>query len=471
MDKSDNTTMTGPQDTPLLKNANKLNASISLRRLCLFLFPSLTGLLLFMVPMPLDGRWTVPIAYLINRVTALVHPYMAVLTLLIVVVPSVVSTTVILSPKLRQHQHAFWRLFHTTPLWLAIRLAGTASLLMVYYQVGPDWVWDQDTGGVLLAEVAPVLLTLFFLSAILLPLLTDYGLMEFVSVLINRPFQRLFKLPGRAAIDCLASWLSASSVGILLTSQQYHDGHYTRRQASTIATNYSIVSIAFAYVLLSFVHLEHVFIGWYLSVSLAGIACALIIPRLPPLSRMSNLTKDNLPLQPDRDDRNDQETLLGHALRRGIERAEAALPPVTKLKRSLYAAADLSITVYPTMMIFGVVGLAIIKYTPLVDILAAPLVPYLKLFGLPEAGAAATAMLAGFIDLLMPVILGADIQSELTRFVIAGVAVNGIIFLTEVAVVILKARIGLNLLHMFIIWILRLLIAVPILSLMGRFVL
>ena len=471
MKKSENPVMTGQLDIDLLDSTGVASHPVHLRRLLRFLIPSVAGLLLFMVPIEVGERWTVPIAYLISQVTAFVSPYMAAMAILIVVVPSIISMLVMLSPKLRQHPHGLWRLFSSSPGWLAIRLAGTVSLLMVHYQVGPAWVWDPDTGGVLLNEVAPVLLVLFFLSSILLPLLTDYGLMEFVSTWISRPFQRLFNLPGRAAIDCLASWLSASSVGIILTAQQYHDGHYTRRQASTIATNYSIVSIAFAYVLLSFVSLERVFLGWYLSVSLAGIVCALIIPRLPPLSRIANLTKDEMPLQPELNDRGSCESLAGCALRRGMERADRALPPFRKLQRSLYAAADLSITVYPAMMIFGVLGLAIIKYTPVVDILATPLVPYLELFGLPEAGSAATAMLAGFVDLLMPVILGADIQSELTRFVVAGVAVNGIIFLTEVAVVIMKARIGLNLLQMFLIWLLRLLIAVPILSVMGRVIL
>lgn len=462
---------TGRGDIDLLDSTHSTGQPVSTRRLLRFLIPSLIGVLLFMTPMLLGGQWTVPIAYLISQVTALVAPYMMTIAIIIVVIPSLISTVILLSPALKRHPHPFFQLFNARPGWLLLRLAGTAALLMVYFEVGPVWVWDKDTGGVLLYEVAPILLTLFFLSSILLPLLTDYGLMEFISVMINRPFQRMFKLPGRAAIDCLASWLSASSVGIILTSQQYHDGHYTKRQASTIATNYSIVSIAFAYVVLSFVNLERVFLGWYLSVTLAGIACALIIPRLPPLSRVANLTRDDEPPQPEQEDRAADEPLLGWALRRGIERADRAQKPLAKLKSSLYAAADLSITVYPTMMILGVLGLALIKYTPVVDVLATPLVPYLELMGLPEARVAATAMLTGFIDLLMPVILGSSIESELTRFVIAGAAVNGIIFLTEVAIVILKARIGLNLLQLFMIWLLRLLIAIPILSLMGRFIL
>lgn len=69
----------------------------------------------------------------------------------------------------------------------------------------------------------------------------------------------------------------------------------------------------------------------------------------------------------------------------------------------------------------------------------------MELFSLPKARTAVTAKLAGFIDLLMLVILGSSIESELTRFVITEAVVKGIIFLTEVAIVFLKARNGLNL--------------------------
>lgn len=51
----------------------------------------------------------------------------------------------------------------------------------------------------------------------------------------------------------------------------------------------------------------------------------------------------------------------------------------------------------------------------------------MELFSLPKARTAVTAKLAGFIDLLMLVILGSSIESELTRFVITEAVVKGII--------------------------------------------
>jgi len=112
--------------------------------------------------------------------------------------------------------------------------------------------------------------------------------------------------------------------------------------------------------------------------------------------------------------------------------------------------------------------LAFVEYTNVMGVISLPLVPYLELLGLPEAQVAALAISTGFIDLLLPVILGADIESELTRFVIAGVTVNGIIFISEVALIMMRANIGLNIVRLFFIWLLRLLISLPILTMLGR---
>ena len=65
-----------------------------------------------------------------------------------------------------------------------------------------------------------------------MPFLTDYGLMEFVGTMVKRVFRKLFTLPGRSAIDALASWLSSAPVGVLITIQQYVSGHYTGARGS-----------------------------------------------------------------------------------------------------------------------------------------------------------------------------------------------------------------------------------------------
>ena len=132
-------------------------------------------------------------------------------------------------------------------------------------------------------------------------------------------------------------------------------------------------------------------------------------------------------------------------------------------------AFDLAVSMYPAIMLVGALGLALVEFTPVFQILSLPLVPLFELLQLPEAEKASVALLAGVIDSIMPTILGASIESELTRFVLAGVAVTQIVFLSEVALVLMRANIGLKLVDILLIYVLRVLISLPILALFAHF--
>ena len=110
--------------------------------------------------------------------------------------------------------------------------------------------------------------------------------MELVGIALSPVFRRLFRLPGRSCVDALASWMTAATVGVLITSQQYEKGFYSQREAATIATNFSVVSLPFCVVIAEFVQLAHVFVPFYLTVCCAGLITAVVMPRIPPLSEI-----------------------------------------------------------------------------------------------------------------------------------------------------------------------------------------
>nr|WP_300315249.1 YjiH family protein [Halomonas sp.] len=450
-------------------NHARLLSPYSAKQLAKFIIPTLFGILLFLTPISVDGRLTVMIAFVIDYINTVIKPLMVPVTVFIAVVPSLITVLVTFSP-LKYHSNRFIQLFNPGLGWTTVRVIGAILMLMVYLEIGPEWIWSRNTGGVMLYDVGPVVLAIYFLSALLLPLLTDYGLMEFTGSLVSRVFEKLFGLPGRAAIDSLASWLSASSVGIILTTQQYREGYYSSREACVIATNFSIVSIAYSYLLLSLIGMQHVFLQWYACVAITGVLCAIIVPKLPPLRGKKDEYFPSVGKQL-KSDRLEGESLLALGLRRAVERADSAATPVELVKRSIHVSLDIAISVYPAMMVVGCTGLALIAYTPIFDYLAQPLVPLFQLLQLPEAEQAAPALLAGIVDSIMPTLLGASIESEVTRFVLAGVAVNQIIFFTEAAIILVRADIGLKLRDLLMIYVLRVLISLPILALLGHLVL
>ena len=167
-------------------------------------------------------------------------------------------------------------LFNVSWIWLLTRLFGTAFVLMTFLGVGPHAITSENTGALVLNDLLPVLFSVFILAGLLLPLLLNFGLLELVGTLLTKVMRPLFGVPGRSAVNCVASWLGDGSVGILMTARQYEDKYYTQREAAVIGTTFSAVSITFCLVVIGQVKLEYLFAPFYLTVCLAGITAAII---------------------------------------------------------------------------------------------------------------------------------------------------------------------------------------------------
>lgn len=127
------------------------------------------------------------------------------------------------------------------------------------------------------------------------------------------------------------------------------------------------------------------------------------------------------------------------------------------------------IGVAPVVMAFGTIALMLATYTPIFTILGKPFEPYLNLLGVPEAAEAAQLMVVGFADMFLPVILADGmIESELTLFVVATMSVTQLIYMSEVGGLLLGSRIPVNILDLIVIFLLRTIIALPIVAGIGH---
>ena len=88
--------------------------------------------------------------------------------------------------------------------------------------------------------------------------------------------------------------------------------------------------------------------------------------------------------------------------------------------------------------------LNVAEFTSIFTILGKPFEPILTVLRIPEAAEAAQTMIVGFADMFLPSILGAGIESEMTRFVIAVVSVTQLIYMSEVGGLILGTKIPLK---------------------------
>jgi len=455
---------------PLLDDQPPTDTSYSVRQLLIFLIPSLLGVLLFLTPIVYEEKVTIGLGVMADALKAAVSDQLPAIATGLLIVSAVLGLFgSLLKPRWLTERRALNDLFVLPPLWLALRVLGGLFAAMTFWQFGPEWVWNANTGGVVLKDLAPVLITFFLVAGLILPLLTDYGLMEFCGTLVRNVFRKIFGLPGRSAIDAIASWLGSGTVGVLITAQQYQKGFYSAREAAVIATNFSIASIAFSLLITSFMKLDHLFVPFYLTVVVAGLAAAIITPRIPPLS----WKKDEYVVGVGKQINEDVPagtSLLRWGLLQAVKRANANPSPGQMVKVGVHNVVDIWLGLLPLVMAIGTVSLAIAEFTPIFNWLSAPIVPLLELLQLPEATKAAPAMLVGFADMFLPAVLGKGIESELTRFVVACVSLTQLIYMSEVGVLIIKAKLPLNLLELFVIFIIRTLITLPIIALMAHWI-
>ncbi|RTZ18196.1 YjiH family protein [Vibrio aquaticus] len=446
-------------------NAQQPEQSQSKGNFWVFFIPSLIGLFLFMAPVSYEGDITIPVAVLAKSLQALLGNSLVTIITAIIAFMAVASLLCrIKTPGFIAKSEFLNGLFNPTPLWLAVRLIGGLAVIMSYFQVGPVAVWEENTGGLVLEGLLPTLFSVFIFAGLLLPLLLNFGLLELFGTLLSKIMRPVFNLPGRSAIDCMASWLGDGSVGILLTSKQYENKFYTQREAAVVGTTFSAVSITFSLVVIAQVELEHLFLPFYGAVCLAGLVAAVIIPRLPPLSRKKNEFIDGTKPDSDADAIPQGHTTFSWGLDLALTKAAKVTSIKSVFGEGVRNAVDMVFGVLPVVMGLGTIALVVAEYTSVFSILGQPFIPFLELLQIPEAAAASETIVVGFADMFIPAILAASIDNEMTRFVIAAMSVTQLIYMSEVGALLLGSRIPVNIFELFAIFILRTLITLPVIA-------
>ncbi|EGU44608.1 YjiH family protein [Vibrio splendidus] len=446
-------------------NTNTAQPEKSKGSFWVFLIPSIIGLFLFMAPISYQGDLTIPVAILAKSIQAVFGEYLVSIITAIIAFMSVASIlSTIFKPTFITSNSFLNNLFNPSPLWLAVRLIGGAAASMAFFQIGPEFIWEENTGGLVLEGLLPTLFSVFIFAGLLLPLLLNFGLLELFGTLLSKVMRPIFNLPGRSAIDCMTSWLGDGSVGILLTSKQYEKKFYTQREAAVVGTTFSAVSITFSLVVIAQVELEHLFLPFYAAICLAGIVAAVIIPRLPPLSTKKDTFIDGSKPEKDADAIPAGHSTFSWGLELAVNKASQVKSVKSVFGEGVRNAVDMVFGVLPVVMGLGTMALVIAEYTSLFSFLGQPFIPFLELLGVPEAVAASETIVVGFADMFIPAILAASIDNEMTRFVIAAMSVTQLIYMSEVGALLLGSKIPVNIAELFIIFILRTLITLPVIA-------
>jgi nucleoside recognition membrane protein YjiH len=456
-------------NTSNVKSNRKLQSHSS-REYLKFIIPSLIGILLFMVPITTDAGITIPIAFfagLINGQMGALIPTISTYLIVVSVIGSLIA--VIIKPRFITASPYFSNLLQVSKFWLFARIIGMLIAISTLYQIGPEWIYSGDTGGLLLYDLVPLLFSVFLLAGLFLPLLLNFGLLELFGALLVKVMRPLFKLPGRSSMDCIASWIGDGTIGVLLTTKQYEEGYYTKREAAVIATTFSVVSITFSIVVNQYLKLEDYFLQYYLTIILAGFIAAIIMPRIPPLSKKPDTGYEHAELK--------EESMIPKGtssfkwgVHQAVEKAKTNEKASTLFKQGIQNVLDMWLGVLPVVMTIGTVALVIATFTPVFTIIGKPFEPILMLLQVPEAAEAAQTMVVGFADMFLPAVIGSGIESDMTRFIIGCVSVTQLVYMSELGGLLLGSKLPLNIFDLIIIFLLRTLITLPVVVMVAHLI-
>lgn len=368
------------------------------------------GFGLFLVPIRVDGKITVVIDVIVKELLAFGGPAVGVYCFLLITLSAFCPWI----PRARA--------LRTGRALQALRLTGWVLSLLLITGMAPEWLAQKKVGGlmwdVLIASVGVIIP----LGAVALSLLASYGALELVGTVMRPIMKPLFRLPGRAALDDLTSWLGSYSVGLYMTRKLVDEGYYDRRESFIIVTCFSTVSIGFVGVVCSTLDLLDRFplvMGTYfvLVYALAALLCRTWPATSVPPEYLG-------PARP--------ESEIASPWAAAMQRAGASDDLWSVSRTGFVEGLKLASSLLGTILAVGTLALLLAYYTPIFNWLGKPLIPILGMLGLPEPDILAPACVAGITEMYIPALLVQD-ASLAGRFFVAVLSISQLIFFSSVA--------------------------------------
>lgn len=397
---------------------------------------SLIGVMLFFVPIELDGRSTLLLDHATSALQAHARPLVIGAALLFM-----------LYGAIEPWCNGSWRRDPTRLLFSVLKVLGLLVGLAYLLDLGPATLYQPDMLPFLFEKLVLSLAVIVPLGALALVFLIGFGLLELVGVLMQPVMRPLWRTPGKSAIDAVASFAGSYSVGLLITDRMYREGHYSLRDAAIIATGFSTVSVPFLVVVARTLGLMEQWNLYFWSTLLVTFLVTSVTARLYPLA---SLPSKRLP-EPELEQ---GESRLASAWRAGLVQAAAAPALPRVLWGTFTEGLRMTAAILPSILAVGLLGLLAAKYTPLFEVLGLLFYPITWLFGLEQPMQVASALASGLAEMFLPVMLLKDADA-LVRFVTAIVSVSSVLFLSASIPCMLATQIPLRLRDLLLVWLQR----------------
>ncbi|MGL5123607.1 MAG: YjiH family protein [Fusobacteriaceae bacterium] len=339
-------------------------------------------------------------------------------------------------------------------LFLFFKIIGSIIGIIYFFSFGPKFLYEKNMLPFLFNKLVIPLSIIIPLGGMLISFLVNFGLLEFIGVLMERIMQGIWKIPGKSSIDAVVSFVGSYSIGLLITNKLYKEGKYSFKESAIIATGFSTVSITFMIIVAKSLNLMS-FWNFYFwsSLAITFIVTAITI-RIPPLRILPNsyygVKYEDLKIEG---------SIMKRAFKSGVYSAEKNKLSLTNLLyKNLKDGILITTGILPSIISIGLLGLILVEYTTVFSYVGYIFYPFTYFLGLENPFLVATAISTGIAEMFLPTILVVE-SNLLVRYVVGVVCISEILFFSGSIPCILSSEFKIKISHLLFIWIERVILS------------
>lgn len=430
-----------------------------------FIICSIIGIFLFFISININGASKVPMVHIMGAIqNAIGYPkqfIFVVVSCIFVLAASIVCKFVKKTPEGLKKYYKNDNLFSYFTYVTAVVFS-----IMIVTGKGPEAILNKSIGNMSM-EIAADSFAAIMVAGTLVAFITEFGFLEFLGKILEPLMKKIFKVPGKSAVDALSSFVIAPAAGVMVTNDLYNKKVYTKREAAAITTNFSIASLGGFAFLSSIAGIGDLFTKVVIAALICCIVLAIIMIRIPPIKNIPDTYIDDSVRDKDIPLQKYSSKTIPEAWNEGVKRAESTSFGVfvEQVKNSFM----FGIKVNAFIVSLSVIGLIIATYTPVTEWIAVPMAPVLKLFGLADAETIAASSVVGVFALSLPAtLIKGKAVAAASAFFIVVLSTCQIVFFTESANAMMESDIPLNFGRLIEIFIIRTILLIPLVALLAH---
>ena len=439
---------------------------ISLSKSLYFVLGTLLGLFLVVIPLNFNGTVDTFTFYYLKKFVAFGGHNLQIVIALLVVLSAVLSVIdYIAKPGFIRNNKLMNTLFSCSKFDTIFRVLGAIIAVMVAFNFGPEFITQPNTGGTMLplsTQLSIIIPPMLLFQTFIL----EFGFMEFLGTLIGFIVKPLFKVSKMASVSIISAWVGPGNAAILGTKQLFDEGYYTFKEAAIIGTTFSTSSIGWVVLVANILGLMDHFGAFYLTITGVGFIVALIGVRIPPISHYQEVYANGKTVSDKNLETNSDKNVVTTGLELACERVSTVKASnfTNKIKNMLTYILCLQ----PIIICWGTIALMLSEYTKILVWLSIPIAWIMQIFGIHGAAQAAPAILSGFADNYLPVILAKGMASDQLKFIIGTMSILQIIFMSEIGALLSSTKIVSKFKDIVLIFIERTIISLPFVIIISK---